>query len=386
MAQDETKKLLEQRAEELEYCRNRLVNIIAKCVEGIVIADDEGIIRHVNDAALMIFRRQANELIGLPFRFPITPDESKELTIKLPDGNFLNVEMAVSRTQWEEKPAWLITLHDVSAQRLAEQELRLLFRAVSFSPVMTIITDAEGRVQYNNPKFSEVTGWTQSEVKDQRPDFLDSSKMPLDLYSQVWKTISRGEEWRGQRMATKKSGAIYWESVYMSPVKDHEGNVLNYVAIAEDISERKKMEEEHAFLAAIVDSSDDAIIGKTLEGIITSWNYGAEAMYGYTAGEIIGRPISILAPAERADEIPRIMEKISKGERVPPFNTVRVKKDQSRLSISLRLSPVIDSSGAIIGAAAIARDLNARSADVHGGKKGFFSHFVHRRPERSLHE
>jgi PAS domain S-box-containing protein len=377
----------DQKTEELEYCRDRLVNIITKCVEGIVIADSDGIIRFVNEAALLIFQRQANELIGLPFRFPLTPEESKELTIKLPDGKMLTVEMAVSRTVWEEHSAWLITLHDVTAQRLAEKELRLLFRAVNFSPVITVITDAAGKIEFVNPKYTEITGYEQSQVKDKLPDFLDAGKMPLDLYSQAWKAIARGEEWRGEMAATKRDGEAYWQSVYVSPVKESDGTVTNFVAIAEDISERRKMEQERGFLAAIVDSSDDAIIGKTLEGIITSWNHGAEVMYGYTPKEVIGRSITILAPPERADEIIRILERIRKGERVPPFHTERLRKDGTRLNVSLRLSPIIDGTGSIIGAAAIARDLavKLRSTDLPGRKKGFLGFLTRKEPERSLH-
>ncbi|WP_243371474.1 PAS domain S-box protein [Geotalea sp. SG265] len=373
--------------EELEHCRDRLIHIIARCVEGIVIADQEGIIRFVNEAALLIFRRRANEMIGLPFRFPLSPEESKELTIKLPDGKMQTVEMSVSQTLWEEKPAWLITLHDITAQRLAEKELRLLYRAVTFSPVMTIITDAAGKIVFVNPKFTELTGFDHSQVEGKLPDFLDPNKMPLDMYSQVWKAIAGGQEWHGELAATKRDGQPYWQSVYLSPVKDQEGLVTNFVAIAEDISERKKLAQEQAFLAAIVDSSDDAIIGKTLEGIITSWNHGAQAMYGYMPDEIIGRPITLLAPPEKTDEIIHILERISRGERVPPFHTERVRKDGSRLQVSLRLSPIIDTAGTIIGAAAIARDLavKLRSSDVHGGTKGFFSQFMHRGPERSYH-
>ena len=112
-------------------------------------------------------------------------------------------------------------------------------------------------------------------------------------------------------------------------------------------------------LASIVDSSDDAIIGKTLEGIITSWNRGAERIYGYRAEEVIGKPISILAPEDRADEIPAILQKIRNGERVEHYESARLTKDKRRLSVSITISPVRDASGKIMGASAIARDVTA---------------------------
>jgi PAS domain S-box-containing protein len=124
-----------------------------------------------------------------------------------------------------------------------------------------------------------------------------------------------------------------------------------------DITERRRAEEIRFRLAAIVETSDDAIVSKTLEGIITTWNKGAERIFGYTAAEVIGKSITILIPSERADEEPAILRKLTRGERVDHFETVRIRKDGSRLYVSLTISPVIDSSGKIIGVSKIARDI-----------------------------
>ena len=118
------------------------------------------------------------------------------------------------------------------------------------------------------------------------------------------------------------------------------------------------------FLAAIVDSSDDAIIGKTLDGEIISWNRGAERLYGYTAAEVVGRPISILIPPDRPDELPKILALLRRGERVDHFRTERVRKDGIRLAVSVTISPVHDAEGRIIGASAIARDVTAQEHAV----------------------
>ena len=128
----------------------------------------------------------------------------------------------------------------------------------------------------------------------------------------------------------------------------------------QDITERKRAEEDRARLAAIVESSDDVIIGKTLEGIITSWNKGAERIYGYSAEEAVGQPISMLVPPERPNEIPRILESIRQGEKVDHLETVRVSKDGRRLEISLTVSPIRNSAGDIVGASTIARDITER--------------------------
>src|SRR5207247_514097 len=111
---------------------------------------------------------------------------------------------------------------------------------------------------------------------------------------------------------------------------------------------------------AIVASSQDAIIGKTLEGVITSWNAAAERLYGYTAEEVIGRSIDLLLPPGHLDEVPGILAQLREGERVDEYETVRVRKDGARLEIALTVSPVRDSTGRIVGAATIARDITER--------------------------
>ncbi len=119
----------------------------------------------------------------------------------------------------------------------------------------------------------------------------------------------------------------------------------------------KQVEEAKSLLASIVESSDDAIIGKTLDGTILSWNSGAQKIYGYTADEVKGRPISILAPPDKTDVVPQLLERIRKGQRIEHYKTVRMRKDGKQIDISLTISPIKDSTGKIIGASTIARDI-----------------------------
>jgi PAS domain S-box-containing protein len=118
------------------------------------------------------------------------------------------------------------------------------------------------------------------------------------------------------------------------------------------------------YLAAIVDSTDDAVIGKTLDGTIISWNKGAERLYGYSAHEVVGQPISILIPPERPDELPQIMERLRRGERIDHYRTVRMRKDGRRISVSVTISPVHDSEGRVEGASSIARDVTEQERAV----------------------
>ena len=132
---------------------------------------------------------------------------------------------------------------------------------------------------------------------------------------------------------------------------------------AQERRDRRRAEAISAYLASIVQSCDDAIVGKTLDGIIVSWNAGAERMYGYTADEMIGRSVSILIPSYRPNELPGIFEKIKRGEGVDGFETVRMRKDGTRVEVSLTISPIRDATGQIVGASAVARDITRRKEE-----------------------
>ena len=123
-----------------------------------------------------------------------------------------------------------------------------------------------------------------------------------------------------------------------------------------DITDRRRTDQEHAYLAAIITSSTDAIVSKTLKGVITSWNGAAERIFGYPAVEAIGKHISMIIPPERLDEEPRIIERIQRGERVEQFESVRIRKDGRPIHVSLTISPVKDSDGRVIGASKIVRE------------------------------
>jgi PAS domain S-box-containing protein len=144
------------------------------------------------------------------------------------------------------------------------------------------------------------------------------------------------------------------------PFFDESGRVVGAVNILVDITDRKQEDETLLRMAAIVESSEDAIISKDLNGTITSWNRAAERLYGYTAQEIVGRPISVLIPPDHKDDFPTIMERLKRGERIEHYETVRVARDGRRVDVSLTISPVRNAQGKIVGASKIARDITDR--------------------------
>ncbi len=175
---------------------------------------------------------------------------------------------------------------------------------------------------------------------------------------EILERIARGERvdhYETVRIA--KDGRRVDISLTVTPLRDDRGRVVGASKIARDITERGRGERSRLLLAAVVESSDDAIISKDLRGRITSWNAGAERLYGYAADKAIGLSVSILIPPERQDEEPEILQRITRGERVDHYETVRVAKDGRRIDVSLTVSPVRDEQGRIIGASKIARDI-----------------------------
>jgi PAS domain S-box-containing protein len=166
----------------------------------------------------------------------------------------------------------------------------------------------------------------------------------------------RIEHYETTRM--RKSGERFPISVTISPIRDASGNVVAASKIAHDISERRRTDESLSRLAAIVDSADDAIIGKNLSGIVTSWNKAAERIFGYTAREMIGQSILRLIPEGLQYEEDEILRKLRAGERIDHYETTRKKKSGELFQVSVTISPIIDHSGRVIGASKIARDIS----------------------------
>lgn len=154
-----------------------------------------------------------------------------------------------------------------------------------------------------------------------------------------------------------------WVAANMFPIKSSKGEVTYVVLQHEDVTHQKKTEDIHARLSAIIASSEDAIVSKTLDGIIQSWNHSAEKLFGYTAEEAVGKHISIIIPKDRLYEEEVIISKLSKGQRIEHFETLRKKKNGEEIHVSLSISPMKDSNGTIYGASKIARDITQRKLD-----------------------
>ncbi len=157
-----------------------------------------------------------------------------------------------------------------------------------------------------------------------------------------------------------KDGKTIHVSLMISPIKDGAGRIIGASTIARDISERRRLDEERLRLASIVQSSEDAIFGMTLEGVITSWNLGAEKLFGYTVPEAVGKSVRIIYPTDREDELPGIIKKIRVGERIEHYETQRKRKDGVIIDVSLSISPIKDEVGEVVGISKIIRDITGQ--------------------------
>ena len=218
----------------------------------------------------------------------------------------------------------------------------------------------DGTIISWNEAAQNIFGYTAEEAINNNIAII----IPEELYeeeNEISAKVKKGERISHYETIRKtKDGNKISIALSISPIKNVNGDIIGISKIVRDISGQNEANEKQAVLAAIVDSSDDAIISKTLFGIITSWNYAASKMFGYTEAEAMGKHISIIIPPDRIDEEAMIIESIRNGKKIQHFETVRVARDGRELNISLTVSPVRNKDGKIIGASKIARDITEK--------------------------
>jgi PAS domain S-box-containing protein len=246
-------------------------------------------------------------------------------------------------------------------ERRQRQQLHVTLASIGDA---VIVTDDRGAITFMNPVAQKLTGWQEAHAIGQPLEQVfqiinEETRQPAE--NPVSRVLRDGTvvglanhtvllTRDGREVPIDDSGA---------PVRNEDGSIGGVVLVFRDVTEVRRFIQTRLHLAAIVESSEDAIISQDLDGIITSWNEGAERMYGYRAAEVMGKPLSLLIPPDHPDEAPALLERIRRDERISHFETVRLRKDGSPVDVSLTMSPIKDSQGKVIGASKIARDITA---------------------------
>jgi PAS domain S-box-containing protein len=251
----------------------------------------------------------------------------------------------------------ILVFRDITEQKQAQKAQNQLAAIIKGSEDAIISKNLDGIITSWNRGAEQMYGFSAEEVIGKHISILIPPDYPNDV-SYILEHIRRGESllhYETKRCC--KNGTVLDVSLTISPIFDDEGKVIGASKIARDITEQKRLQTLREQLAAIVEGSDDAIISKDLNGIITSWNKGAQHMYGYTADEVVGKHISMLIPPGYPNDVPNILARIQQGEQVVHYETKRRAKDGRVLDVSLTVSPIHDLKGNVICASKIARDI-----------------------------
>ncbi len=383
---------LEMQNEELRNSHMELESLSARYADlydfspvGYFSFDEHGVVKEVNLTGAKMLGITKPLLLNKPILSSIAPAHrtifSNHLKEVFRTGTRTSCEIALVKKDGSSFQAQLISISfdkgaessgvcrtavsDITERTLAEalrENEEQFRRAVEEAPIPVIMQAEDGQVLQISRSWTELTGYTLKDVPTfdawLNTAYGDGAEA---VRNYVRETFKKSRRTLGIEFPVRaRDGRIrHWRFSASSPGALRDGRRF-VVGMAFDITDRRKAEEVQGRLAAIVESAEDAIIGKDLNGIIQTWNAGAENIFGYKAEEVIGKPISLLVPPGRSDEIPGILKRLAHGEHIESFETVRRRKDGTIIPVSLTFSAVKDADGKVIGASKIAHDISGR--------------------------
>lgn len=341
--------------------------------DGIFISDPEGNYLEVNSSGCSMLGYSHEELTNMNITDVIHPDEIKRLP-----NEIKKLTTDVSTTEWvflrKDKTTFIgevisrvlpdrrlqAILRDVTERKIAEEKIKTsenYYRSIIEQAIDTIyVISLHPKLKFVeiNPSGCELLGYSKEEFLNLNPTDIVFEEDLKNNPSRIDEVLL-GKPLRHERILKRKNGLPVHVDITVKKMDDG-----NLIITARDITEKKQIEKQNSLFTAIINSTNDAVISKTLDGKITSWNQGAETIFGYKPSEIINKDISVLIPKHLLDEEKIIIEKITKGQSIEQYETERIKKDGSKIQVSLSISPVKDSKGNIIGASKILHDITTK--------------------------
>jgi PAS domain S-box-containing protein len=350
-----------------------IVETTPECVK---IVDRNGTLLHMNSAGLaMIGAKSADAVIGKDVYQLVAPEDRekfREFNERVCRGEKGSLEFDIIGIQGVRRhmethgaplqnadgnTVLLGVTRDITPRSEAEKTRRRLAAIIESSEDAIASKDLDGIITSWNKSAERLFGYTAEEIIGQPVTTIIPPELHNDEPNILGK-IRAGERIEHfQTVRVRKDGQLINVSLTVSPIKDDKGKIVGAAKIVRDVTRQKKLEEAALRLAAIVESSDDAIASKDLNGIITSWNRSAEKLFGYKAEEIVGQPVTTIIPPELHHDETMILSKIRRGEKIDHFETIRLHKNGERIEVSLTISPIKDDNGNVIGAAKIIRNI-----------------------------
>jgi PAS domain S-box-containing protein len=366
--------------EKIKKSEAKYHNLFESSTDSLYLIDLNGNIIDANTTAYVSLGYSKEELLSLPLSkldHPTYSSQNPERFAQVceqgaavfesahlrKDGTIMPVEVNTRLIEYEGATVYFGVVRDITERKQASEKLLRVMREQSVildnSPVgICLLVDR--RFVWANEKMAEIFCCPKSElIGDTARKIYPSQEAYEQLGKDAYPEIAQGREYVTVQKLVRGDGSQIWGR-YNGRAVDPSDLGKGTIWIFEDITERKQAEEQQSQYSAIITSSTDAIISKTLDGVVTSWNPAAEKMFGYTQHEMLGQSMALLMPPDRPDEETHILDRIKHGENIEHYETTRIRKNGEVFPVSVTISPIIDKSGTIIGASKFVRDISER--------------------------